>query len=173
MRFTYLCQPPKRYTFEQPQLKQWVEKQCRGKVLNLFAGTTLLSVNETRNDMDPKTPAKYHLPADEFCKMAIDRKMKFDTVILDPPYNLRKSREKYHGRYFGSFTVIKRMIPDLLNNGGRIITLGYDTVGIGKKRGFEKIAVCVVCHNGDHNDTLCLVERKIPQLNLASYNVNP
>jgi hypothetical protein len=166
MRFTYLEQPPKRYTFEQPKLKAWVEKQCRGKVLNLFAGKTTLTVNETRNDMDPNTPAQYHMPADEFCKMAIEKGMKFDTVILDPPYNLRKSREKYNGRYFGSFTVIKRMIPDILNPNGRVITLGYDTTGIGCKRGLVKIAVCVVNHKGDHNDTICLVEKKVAQLNL-------
>jgi hypothetical protein len=32
---------------------------------------------------------------------------------------------------------------------------------MGKIRGFEKIAVCLVCHGGDHNDTICLVDRLI------------
>ncbi len=169
IHFTYIAQPPKKYTFEMPKLKKWVEMQCTGKVLNLFAGKVTLLVNETRNDMDPAMPADYHMPADEFCKMAIEKGMKFDTVILDPPYNLRKSREKYNGRFFGSFTVIKRMVPDLLNSNGKVITLGYNTTGIGKKRGFEKVGVCVVCHKGDHNDTLCLVERKIPQLDLQTF----
>lgn len=172
MKFYYLAQPPKRYTFEMPKLKKWVESQCRGKVLNLFAGKVTLCVNEVRNDVDQKMPADYHLPADKFCKMAIEKNMKFDTIILDPPYNLRKSREKYNGRYFGSFTIIKRMVPELLNPNGRVITLGYDTTGIGKKRGFDKIAVCVVCHKGDHDDTLCLVERKNPQLDLLTVRIN-
>ncbi len=51
--------------------------------------------------------------------------------------------------------------------------LGYDTTGIGRKRGLEKIAVCVVNHKGDHNDTICLVERTVPQmeLNLLASNI--
>jgi len=40
--FTYLSQPPKRYTFQQPKLKEWTEKWCKGKVLNLFAGIKML-----------------------------------------------------------------------------------------------------------------------------------
>lgn len=158
-----MAQPPKKYTFEMPLLKKWIEQQCRGKVLNLFAGKVCLLVDEVRNDLDPLMPAEYHLTADQFCKIAIEKGMKFDTIILDPPYNLRKSREKYNGRYFGNFTVIKRMMPDILNPNGKVITLGYDTTGIGKKRGFQKIAICVVNHKGDHNDTLVLVEQKINQ----------
>lgn len=169
MRFTYLRQPPKRYTFEQPKLKAWVEKQCRGKVLNLFAGRTLLKVNETRVDLDKAMPAQYHMDAGDFLKMAIEKDMKFDTVILDPPYNLRQSNEKYNGRYIGSFTKIKMQIPKILNPAGRVITLGYSTVGYPKKMGFSKIAVCVVCHNGDHNDTICIVEKQIPQKDLVAF----
>ena len=50
--FTYLKQPPKRYTFEQPKLKKWVESWCNGKVLNLFAGRTLLDIDEYRIDVN-------------------------------------------------------------------------------------------------------------------------
>ena len=48
-----------------------------------------------------------------------------------------------------------------MNDGCIVISYGYDTVGMSKSRGFKKIGVCVVCHNGDHNDTLCLVEQLI------------
>jgi hypothetical protein len=170
MKFYYMAQPPKKYTFEMPLLKKWVEQQCRGKVLNLFAGKVTLCVDEVRNDVDLATPAEYHLPADEFCKMAITKGMKFDTIILDPPYNLRKAVEAYNGRYFHSFTPIRRMCAELLNQNGRIITLGYDTTGLGKKRGFKKVAVCIVNHKGDHDDTLCLVEQKINHLDISRLN---
>lgn len=59
MEFTYLVQPPKRYTFEQPKLKEWVEQNCSGKVLNLFAGIVKLNVNEVRVDIDKNVPAEY------------------------------------------------------------------------------------------------------------------
>ena len=158
MEMTYLCQPPKRYTFEQPRLKEYVERWCKGKVLNLFAGTTKLECDETRVDLDPLTSPDFCMDAYEFVTTT---DLKFDTIVLDPPYNLRKAREKYEGRYIGLFTKVKDKLPQLLNPKGVIITLGYDTVGMSKSRGFEKIAVCVICHNGDHNDTLCVVEQKV------------
>jgi hypothetical protein len=161
MEFTYLTQPPKRYTFQQPKLREWTEKQCKGKVLNLFAGTTKLNVDEVRVDIDKNVPANYYMEAFEFVNFAKEQGMKFDTIVLDPPYNLRKSREKYGGRYIGSFTKIKNALLPLMNEGCIVISYGYDTVGMSKCRGFEKIGVCVVCHNGDHNDTLCLVEQLI------------
>ena len=159
--FTYLAQPPKRYTFEQPKLKLWVENWCKGKVLNLFAGKVILNVDETRNDLDPTMPAHKHKSAYYLVGQFQRSHIKFDTIILDPPYNIRKAREKYEGRYIGSFTKIKNILPDILKYRGRIITFGYDTVGMSKSRGFSKIAICLVCHGGDHNDTLCLVEEKL------------
>jgi hypothetical protein len=159
--FTYLKQPPKRYTFEMPKLKKWVEQQCRGKVLNLFAGKTLLKVDEVRNDIDVSMPAEYHMHAEDMLRFLIDRNRKFDTVILDPPYNLRKSREKYNGKNIGSFTLIKRLVLKVLNPHGRVITLGYSSVGYPTRFCFEKTAICLVCHSGNHNDTICLVEQRM------------
>ena len=153
--FTYLAQPPKRYTFEQPKLKLWVEKWCKGKVLNLFAGKVKLNVDEVRVDIDKTTNPNYWADAYEFVR---DIDLKFDTVIIDPPYNIRKAREKYQGRWIGKLTKIKDILPRILNNNARIIHFGYDSVGMSKCRGFKKIAICLICHNGDHNDTICLVE---------------
>ncbi len=157
INFTYLLQPPKRYTFEQPKLKQWVEKWCKGKVLNLFAGKVRLNCDEYRVDINKEMIADYYGDAYEFVKKT---KMKFDTIILDPPYNLRKAREKYQGKYIGSFTKIKNELNKILNPKGIIISLGYSSTGMAKIRGFRKIAICLICHNGDHNDTIGLVEIK-------------
>ena len=158
MEFNYLTQPPKRYTFQQPKLKLWCEKWCKGKVLNLFAGITKLDVDEFRVDVDKSVSADWYGDAFEFVKTT---NLKFDTIILDPPYNLRKAREKYGGRYIGSFTKIKNELLRILNDDGLIIQFGYDSVGMSKSRGFKKIAICLVCHNGDHNDTIGLVEQKV------------
>lgn len=161
MNFTYLTQPPKRYTFEQPKLKLWVESWCSGKVLNLFAGEVLLDTDEYRVDIDEDAVADYYGDAYEF---VVTTEMRFDTIVLDPPYNIRKAREKYAGRYIGNFTKIKNILPMIMEPNGKVITLGYDTVGMSKSRGFEKIAICLVCHGGDHNDTLCLVEEKVHKM---------
>ena len=156
MDFTYLTQPPKKYTFEMPELRLWTERWCRGRVLNLFAGYARLRVDEFRVDIDENAPADVHQDAFQFVHTTSER---FDTVVFDPPYNLRKAREKYGSRYIGSLTKIKNELPKLLRLGGHIISFGYDSVGMSRRRGFEKVAVCLVCHNGDHNDTIAVVER--------------
>ena len=158
IEFVYLSQPPCRYTFEMPELKLWTESMCKGKVLNLFAGKTKMDVDEFRVDIDKEMPADHYGDAYEFLNST---NLKFNTAILDPPYNLRKSREKYQGRYIGSFTKIKNALPRVLLPGATVISFGYDTTGMSVGRGFIKTAICLVCHNGDHNDTICLVEEFI------------
>lgn len=154
--FTYLTQPPKRFTFQQPKLKQWVESKCIGKVLNLFAGKIKLRIDEFRVDANKNMIADWYGDALDFINST---NMKFDTVILDPPYSLRKSYEKYEGYFTGSnWTKIKRALPRILNNGARIITFGYNSQGMSKSNGCRKIEICLVCHNGDHNDTIVMLE---------------
>lgn len=158
INFTYLTQPPKKYTFEQPKLKKWTEKMCKGKVLNLFAGKTKLNIDEFRVDINNEFNPNHFGDAYLFITTTCQ---KFDTIILDPPYNLRKAREKYNGKYIGSFTKIKNEINRILKPGGITIIYGYDSVGMSKSRGFKKIALCLVCHNGDHNDTIVVAEQKL------------
>ncbi len=159
MEMTYLVQPPKRFTFEQPKLRKWVESNCKGKVLNLFAGKTRLNVDEYRVDSNRDMDADWYGDALDFLN---ETDLKFDTAILDPPYSLRKSYEKYQGHYIGSnWTRIRRALSRVLNCHATVISFGYNSQGMSKTLGFEKVAICLVCHNGDHNDTVVTVERKL------------
>jgi len=160
IKFTYLEQPPKKYTFEQPKLKEWVEDMCYGRVLNLFAGKTRLDVDEVRVDLSDEFNPDYNCEAFDFVEYAKNKGMKFDTIILDPPYSLRKSMEKYNGKVCSTFVKIKNELPYILNDGGQIITFGYTSVCMGKVRGFQKKEVCLICHGGSHHDTVCIVEEK-------------
>ena len=165
LEFHYLTQPPKRYTFEMPKLKLWVESQCKGRVLNLFGGSTRLRCNEISNDIDINMKTDYHMDVMEFVEKWEGEP--FNTVILDPPYNWRKAKEKYDGRMIGKYPQLKNKLLNIITKESIVITFGYDTVGMSKSRGFNKIAICLVCHGGDHRDTLCLVEEKIkPKLSL-------
>jgi len=155
--FTYMMQPPKAYTFEQPALFKWTQRWLKGRVLNLFAGKTKIWHNEFRVDIDPEVKPDFLGDAYDFVKTTNE---KFDVIIFDPPYNLRKAREKYDGRYIGSLTKLKNILPQIVKHEGLVISYGYDSVGMSRLRGFGKIAICLVCHSGDHNDTICLVERK-------------
>ena len=39
VKFEHIRQPPKRWTFQQPQTKKWVEDHLQGQVLNLFSAS--------------------------------------------------------------------------------------------------------------------------------------
>ena len=54
----------------------------------------------------------------------------------------------------------KKEISRIVKIGGKVITFGWNTGGIGYKYGFEIEKILIVPHGGWHNDTLCAVERK-------------
>ena len=161
MEFKYFQQPPRKYTFENPEIRKWLEYQCEGTVLNLFAGSTKISVDEIRVDQDEKMFADYHMDCREFVDIAAINKWKFNTIIMDPPYTWRKSKELYNGNKVGQFPRLKNELINILSKDAKIITFGYDTVGMSASRGFEKIGFALICHGGDSKDTLCVVEKKI------------
>ena len=68
----------------------------------------------------------------------------------------------------GEYPRLKNELLGIISESARVISLGWDTVGMANKRGFEKIALCVVCHGGDHRDTLCLVESRAREVDFDS-----
>lgn len=158
IEFTYLHQPPRKWTFQNPEVRKWIESHAHGKVLNLFAGKVRLSLDEIRVDMEAKYHPDYVMEAEKALDMFISRRTKFDTIILDPPYSHRKGVELYNGNHINHFTKLKNKLPDILNTMGSVITLGYDSIGMGKVRGFRKKAIALVCHGRLHKDTIILEE---------------
>lgn len=173
----YMKQPVKRWTFEQPKLRKWLEDGIQTEfnnfpptehshtysILNAFAGKVRLNIPygtfvhrvDSSDEFDPD----YNMEIYEFIKGAKKMGIKYDFIVLDPPYNLRKSREKYGDKYIGSYTKIKNELIHILNDYGVIVSFGYDTTGMSESRGFKKFVVGMVCHSGDHNDTLVVAER--------------
>ena len=142
----------RRYTFESPKIKKWVEENSTGKCLNLFAGTTKLNIDEIRNDMDKEALADYNKDAVDFVQ---DWKgTKFDTVILDPPYAYRKAMEMYKGNYSSRFKLLADLIPNILEKNGRVISFGYHSTFLGKKRDAKLIKLCVFAHGGAQHCTI-------------------
>ncbi len=166
--FEYIEAPPTKWTFEPNSVRSYVESHLEGRVLNLFAGTTKLrhSGKIIRNDISEDRPADTHINA-MFARDTFQDES-FDTVILDPPYNVRKAREKYDGEYMGSFKRVKNQVQHLIKPDGKALTWGYDSTGMSQSRGFKKTEVALVNHKGDHNDTICVVERKM-NTSLSAY----
>ena len=151
--------PINRYTFKSKKLRQWVEENIEGKVLNLFAGQTKLQCNEVRNDIDETMLAHYHFDAIEFCRQWSGEK--FNTIILDPPYSYRKSMEKYNGKVASPFNQLKDEIVRILEPGGIVMTFGYHSVSMGTNRGFIQEQILLISHGGAIHDTIAVIERKV------------
>ena len=158
--FEHLRCPLHRYTFSVRPIRLWVEHHCEGRVLNLFAGPTLLGVNEVRNDLDPAMPANYHLDALELLRGWSGEL--FKTILLDPPYALRKSMELYNGKICSPFRQLKDEIPRWLLPGGIVITFGYHSVVMGAGRKFSLERIALFCHGGAIHDTIASIERFNP-----------
>ena len=149
--------PLHRYTFSVRPIRQWVERICEGRVLNLFAGPTLLALYEVRNDLDPVMPAHHHLDALELVSSWTGEA--FQTILLDPPYALRKSMELYQGRICSPFRQLKDALPRILQPGGLVITFGYHSIVMGSGRNFRPERICLFSHGGAIHDTIATAER--------------
>ena len=158
---------PNKWTFKVPPLLDIVlrYKDDGETWIDPFAG--MYSPAELTNDLNPKSPAQFHLEAVDFVQQ-----MRRETVhgaIFDPPYSLTQVARSYEslGLKFkskqdptGGFTKVRSRLGNLLPVGGICISFGWNTVGLGKTRGFELFEVLVCCHGGKRNDTLVVVERK-------------
>lgn len=157
--FDYIKCPLSRYTFSVKPIREWVERNCEGKTLNLFAGITKLSIDEVRNDLDSEALAEYRLEALEFLRNWEGDK--FDTILLDPPYAYRKSMEMYKGIRCSPFRQLKDAIPSILEAEGKVITFGYHSNTMGAGRGFKVEKIALFSHGGAIHDTIASVERKV------------
>lgn len=124
------------------------------------------------NDLNPNTKANHHMDAEAFMVMLTADGVKADLVLFDPPYSPRQISECYKsiGMEVGmketqSSVLYKRVrdsIPATLSDDAVVLSFGWNSVGMGKKHGFEIVEILLVCHGGAHNDTICIAERKIP-----------
>lgn len=155
IKLEYMKTPLHKYTFSMKPIRRWVEVHSKGKVLNLFAGKTKLNLDEFRVDLDTTMNADAYMDAHEFINQCNN---KFDTIILDPPYAYRKSMEMYNGHKASKFNQIKDLIPKILNEDGIVITFGYHSVSMGKKRNFQQEKILLMSHGGAIHDTIAVVE---------------
>ena len=142
--------------------------------LDPFAG--FHSVARLTNDLNPVCPTDYHLEALEFLDFLEDGIRIFDFGFYDPVYSLRQLKECYnslvksltldHTQTY--FKKCKDVFARLIKTEGIVISFGWSSNGFGIKRGFEIEEILLVAHGGQHNDTICLVERKFQSSLLTS-----
>lgn len=120
------------------------------------------------NDLDPTTKSDFHMDALEFLEMLKKQKVKADLAIIDPPYSLRQMKECYSsfGRkikqrestnFYGD---LRKAIDLVVVPGGLVLSFGWNSIGMGKTRGYEIQEILLVCHGRAHNDTICVADLK-------------
>lgn len=157
---------PDKWTFKIKPIAQILNKYVGDGVgwIDPFAGEN--SPAEITNDLNPNRPAKFHLHAKDF---ASQLEGEFKGCLFDPPYSTRQAKECYDGIGFHmsyedsqSFpNNIKDIIAPKIKQGGIVISFGWNSIGFGKKNGFQIVEILLVSHGGQHNDTIVTVERKI------------
>lgn len=131
-----------------------------------FAGNN--SPAQIKNDLNPSVTGnvQYHMDALDFLKTFKDDSVY--GVLFDPPYSPRQVKECYDKigldlKFDGKanfWSKIKNEIARIVKPSGKVICFGWNSMGIGKKRGFKMIRILLVPHGGHHNDTICTVEVK-------------
>jgi len=162
---------PNKNTFEIQPIEQLIKEELtEGKWLDPFANRNKLAT--ITNDLNKSYDTDYHLDALDFLKLFETNSI--DGILYDPPYSPRQVSECYNdvgynvtwdttkASFWGNH---KREISRLVKIGGKVITFGWNSGGIGYKYGFEIKRILIVPHGGWHNDTICTVEVKTHESN--------
>lgn len=162
---------PNKNTFSVKPIRQFVDKYLVNSNISVDPFARDSNLATYTNDLNPNTNAKYHLEAGDFLDQLLIEQVKTDLVIIDPPYSPRQVKECYdaigrsmttqdgwtaHSRKVWKDKIMKIIIPNAI-----VLNFGWNTVGMGKKLGFEIIEILLVCHGADHSDTICMAERYI------------
>jgi hypothetical protein len=156
---------PNRWTFQIQPIAELLDKEIEGFTVDAFAGMSEMA--DLRNDLNPDSPSQAHKDSLEFLQ-ELDTESA-DTVLFDPPYSPRQLSECY--KNFGRKVTQKdtqqktwsRWADEyarITKLGGKAISFGWSSGGLGMKRGFTIETILLVPHGSGHNDTIVVVERK-------------
>lgn len=158
---------PNKNTFDIKPIKELIQSELtNGTWIDPFANQNKLA--SITNDLNPAFDTDYHMDALDFLKTFQNESV--DGVLYDPPYSPRQVTECYQGvgmnvtsettraSFWGNQ---KKEISRIVKPGGKVITFGWNSGGIGRKYGFEITRILLVPHGGWHNDTICTVEVKV------------
>ncbi len=158
---------PNSETFSVKPIGEFVQKYLSCSLISIDPFARNKKWASVTNDLDPNTSAQYHMDAEAFLNTI---NTGFDLGIFDPPYSPRQISECYKsigltvGMKETQSALLYKRVRDALDphiiKGGVVLSFGWNTVGMGKKRGYEIEEILLVCHGGAHNDTICIAERK-------------
>ena len=168
IQFNRIWEMPNSNTFDIKCINSLIHKYLNSEMESVDPFANKCRLAKITNDLNPGMKADYCLDAVDFLKM-FDNKSK-DFVFYDPPYSLRQVSECYKNvgipvtmETTQSSWRTKHIneIARIVKVNGIVMSFGWNSSGVGKKRGFEIVEILLVAHGGSHNDTIVTVERKI------------
>ena len=123
----------------------------------------LISEELGKNFIEP-FPYPFHTDALEYLHCFKNESV--SNLAFDPPYSQRQLKEMYKNIGFSYdmnnsyWSKCKDQIARIIKPGGKVLSFGWNSSGIGKKRGFEIMRILLICHGSQHHDTICTVEIK-------------
>lgn len=172
MKFSRTWAMPNSDTFSVPPIGDFVRSYLQSSTVSVdpFARDKRWATHT--NDLNPETQAEHHMDAEKFMVTLAAQDVKADLVIFDPPYSPRQISECYKsvGMEVGMketqsallYQRVRNAIIPVLTEDAIVLSFGWNSVGMGKKHGFEIIEILLCCHGGAHNDTICMAERRLP-----------
>ena len=159
---------PNKNIFEIVPIKKLIAEELGEDTFWIDPFANCNNVADVTNDLNPACDTDYHMDALDFLKMFGSKSV--DGVLYDPPYSPRQVSECYknfgievtqettRASFWGNH---KKEISRIIKPGGKVITFGWNSGGIGAKYGFKIKRILLVAHGGCHNDTICTVEVKL------------
>ena len=168
--FTRVWEMPNKNTFTIKPIKELVLRytQNANVIIDPFANESKFGT--ITNDLNPKTTAEYNLYADVFLQMLIEKGVKADAILLDPPYSPRQVKECYESlgldvtsedtQTSKTMSKIRKLAAELLKKDGIAISFGWDSTGLGRINNVSKLEVHIIPHGSTLRDTIITIDRK-------------
>jgi hypothetical protein len=156
---------PNSETFSIKPIKELLEEEIQGGIwLDPFARDSKIAT--ITNDLNAEFETDFHLEATEFLKLFPDNYA--DGILFDPPYSPRQIKECYNGigiEHFNTkmdfYSKVKDEMARVIKSSGKAVCFGWNSMGLGKNRGFELGRILLVPHGGSKNDTIVTVEKAV------------
>jgi len=138
---------PNKRTFQIKPIKRLIEREkCNGVWIDLFPYPFKRDALEHLLELDDSS---------------------IDGVLFDPPFSFHQANISYDAEGRKVTNTYRRDIKDeirrVIKAGGKCVSFGWNSNGIGQTRGFEITRILLVAHGGGHNDTIVTVERKVQE----------
>lgn len=168
IKITRAWHMPNKNTFSIKPIKEFIMKNVfEGQIIiDPFANSNKIAT--ITNDLNPEYETNYNLDALDFLKLFDDNSV--DLVLYDPPYSTRQVSECYkrfdmtvnmETTQATYWTKQKKEIARIVKPNGYVMSFSWNSGGIGKKLGFEIQEILLVAHGGWHNDTICVLDKKV------------